>query len=36
VRPAGASAVAAGYTAGDAVRAEVDGVPRLYYVLENL
>jgi len=36
VRQACESAFAAGYTACDAVQAEVDGVPRLYYVLEHL
>ena len=36
LRQACESAFAAGYTACDAVRAEVDGVPRLYYVLESL
>ena len=35
VREACEAAFAAGYTACDVVRAEVDGLPRVYYLLEE-
>ncbi len=36
VRRAAEAAFAAGYSAGDVVRAQVDGVPRAYYLLERI